>query len=229
VVIAEAVNPAGEAQPEPDVIVKFVLEISKKIFPTASTFILAVVVGVLGIVTASLPSLAVLATNVLNVAPPSVEMDIFTLAQLTGAAVVLATLHVILCDELPAHDTAVLGEVTEKGPDELVTVTVISANWVCPTLTGAVELYGALSLTVNRKFNVLETELNASVLAPASPPVNGPDTKPPARMVDIFGKYLVGDVVGGNVIQLGPDALVGLATLALPVCDDEALLFCSQQ
>ena len=138
--MAEAVKPAGEAQPEPDVIVKLVLEISKKIFPTASIFILAVVVGVLGIVTTSLPSLAVLATNVLNVLPPSVEMDIFTLAQLTGAAVVLATFHVMVWDELPAHDTAVFGAVTTKGPDELVTVTVISAKLVCPIVTGAVEL-----------------------------------------------------------------------------------------
>lgn len=140
VVIAEAVNPAGAAQDEPDVIVKLVLEISKKIFPTASIFILAVVVGVLGIVTTSLPSLGVLATSVLNVVPPSVETDIFTFAQLTGDAVVLATFHVIVCDELPAHDTAVLGAVTANGPDELVTVTVISAKLVCPIVTGAVEL-----------------------------------------------------------------------------------------
>src|SRR5687767_2441674 len=136
-------------------------------------------------VTTSLPSLGVLATNVLNVVPPSVEMDIFTLAQLTGAVVVFATLHVIVCDELPAHDTAVLGAVTEKGPDVLVTVTVISAKLVCPMVTGAVELYGALSLTVNRKCKVLDTELNASVLATASPPGKGPDTTPPARIVAI--------------------------------------------
>lgn len=129
-VTGEAVNPVGAPQPEPDVMVKFVLEISKKIFPTDSIFILAVVVGVLGIVTASLPSLGVLATNVLNVVPPSVEMDIFTLAQLTGAAVVLATFQVMVCDELPAQDTAVFGAVTEKGPDELLTVTVISAKLV---------------------------------------------------------------------------------------------------
>lgn len=138
--MAEAVKPAGEPQPEPDVMVKLVLETSKKIFPTASTFILAVVVGVLGIVTTSLPSLAVLATRVLNEVPPSVEREIFTLAQLTGAAVVFATLHVMVCDELPAHDTAVFGAVTENGPDELETVTVISAKFVCPILTGAVEL-----------------------------------------------------------------------------------------
>ena len=164
-----------------------------------------------------------------KVVPPSVEIDIFTLAQLTGDAVVLATFQVTVCDELPAHDTAVLGAVTENGPDVLVTVTVMSAKLVCPMVTGAVELYGALSRTVKRKFNVLETELNASVLAPASPPVNGPDTKPPASIVAILGKYLVGDVVGENEIQLGPVALVALATLAVPVCDDEALLFCSQQ
>jgi len=209
--------------------VKLVLEISKKILPTASIFILAVVVGVFGMVTTSLPSLAVLATRVLKVVPPSVEMDIFTLAQLTGDAVVLATFQVTVCDELPAHDTAVLGAVTEKGPDVLVTVTVMSANWVCPMLTGAVELYGALSRTVNRKFRVLETELNASVLAPASPPVNGPDIKPPASIVAILGKYLVGEVVGINEIQLGPVALVALATLLAPVCEEEALSFCSQQ
>ena len=114
----------------PDPMVKLALEISKKIFPTASTFILAVVVGVLGIVTTSVPSLGVLATNVLNVVPPSVEREIFTLAQLTGDAVVLATFQVMVCDELPGHDTAVLGDVTEKGPDELVTVTVMSEKLV---------------------------------------------------------------------------------------------------
>jgi hypothetical protein len=47
--------------------------------------------------------------------------------------------------------------------------------------------------------------------------------------VAIFGKYLVGDVLGANEIQLGPDALVALATLLLPVCEVEALSFCSQQ
>lgn len=138
--IEEAVKPEGAPQPEPAVMVKLVLEISKKILPTASTFMRAVVVGVLGIVTTSLPSLVVLATNVLKVVPPSVEMDIFTLAVLTGEAVVLATFQVMVCEELPAHDTAVLGDVTEKGPDVLLTVMATLANWVWPILTGAVEL-----------------------------------------------------------------------------------------
>ena len=91
-------SPVGALQDElPEVMVKFVFEISKKIFPTASTFILAVVVGVLGIVNACEPSFGVLAINTVgNVCPPSVLKDIFTLAQLTGEAVVLATFHVIV-------------------------------------------------------------------------------------------------------------------------------------
>lgn len=217
-------------QDEPAVMLKFVLEISKKILPTASTFILAVVVAVLGIVTDCEPSFGVLAASTVgNVCPPSVLKDIFTLAQLTGATVVLATFHVIVCADPPAQLTAVLGAVTVNGPEVLLTVTTISVNWVCPTLTGAVELYGALSLTVNLKFNVLETELSASVRTPASPPVNGPVVVPPARMVDSRGKYLVGETVAGNDIQLGPDAFVALALLALFVCEEEALSFSSQQ
>jgi len=74
---------------------KLVSEMSKKMLPTASTFIRAVVVGVLGIETDSLPSFAVLARRVVGkVLPPSVETEILTLAALTGAAVVLATFHV---------------------------------------------------------------------------------------------------------------------------------------
>lgn len=99
----------------------------------------------------------------------------------------------------------------------LETVTTISANCVCPTLTGAVELYGQLSLTVSLKLSVRETELNASVLAPASPPGRGPDISWPARIVESLGKILVGELLGVYDIQLGPDALVALATLFVPV------------
>lgn len=42
---------------------KFVLEISKKILPTASILILAVVVGVFGITSVCVPSLGVLDIN----------------------------------------------------------------------------------------------------------------------------------------------------------------------
>jgi hypothetical protein len=65
-----------------------------------------------------------------------------------------------------------------------------------------------LSLTVSLKFSVLETELNASILAPASPPGNGPVTFKPASMVDNLGKVLVPDTAGLNDNQFGPVALV---------------------
>ncbi len=67
--------------------------------PTASTFILAVVVAPTGMVTDSVPSFGVLADmTVGKVVPPSTDNDIFTLAQLTGAPVVPATFHVIVWD-----------------------------------------------------------------------------------------------------------------------------------
>jgi len=113
------------------VIVKFVSEISKKMLPTASTFIRAVVVGVLGMVSDSVPSLAVLAERTVgNVVPPSVEREILTFAVLTGGSVVLVTFQVIVWDEPPAHDTFVLGAVTLNGPAVFVTVTTMSVNWV---------------------------------------------------------------------------------------------------
>ena len=228
--IADEARPAGEPHDEAEVIVKLAFEISKKMLPTASIFIRAVVVAVLGIVSTSEPSFGVLAANTVGkVCPPSVDKEILTLAQLIGAAVVLATAQVIVCEAPPAHDTAVFGAVTEKGPAVPLTVTTISVNWVWPTLTGAVERYTALSRTVSLKFNVLATELSASILAPASPPGNGPVTVPPASMVESWGKYLVGEVVGLNEIQLGPVVLVALATLLAPVCDEDALSFCSQQ
>ena len=131
VVTADEVKPVAVPQADPEVMVKSEFEISKKILPTASTFILAVAVGVFGIVSNSVPSFGILAANTVGkVCPPSVDKDIFTLAQLTGAAVVLATDHVIVCDEPPAQDTAVLGAVTAKGPDAALTVTTISVKLV---------------------------------------------------------------------------------------------------
>ena len=102
----------------------------------------------------------------------------------------------------------------------------MSVNCVCPTLIGAVELYGLLSLTVSLKAKVLATELNASVLVAASPPVNGPETFKPAKIVASLGKYLVDEDVGENDTQFGPEALVILATLLVP--DTVELSFCSQ-
>jgi hypothetical protein len=81
--------------PVPATIVKFAFDTSKKTFPTASTFTRAVVVALLGTTISSDPSLGVLdAITMGNVVPPFVESEIFTFAQLTGAAVVFATFHV---------------------------------------------------------------------------------------------------------------------------------------
>ena len=127
--MADVVRPLGAPQPLPAVMVKLVLEISKKILSAASTFILAVVVAVLGIFSTSDPSLGVDAANTVEkVWPPSVDKEIFTLAQFTGVAEVPATAHVMVCDELPAHDTAVLGADTANGPEAELTVTTMSLN-----------------------------------------------------------------------------------------------------
>src|ERR1043166_894799 len=108
--------------------VKFALDISKKILPTASTFMRAAVVGLLGTMIGSDPSFGVLAAITMgNVLPPSVESDILTFAQLIGALGVLATFHVTVCDDPPDHETAVLGCVTAKGPAVETTLTCIAA------------------------------------------------------------------------------------------------------
>ena len=86
-------------------------------FPTASIFILAVVVGLLGTVIVSDPSFEVLAAITIgNVVPPSVDKVILTFVQLTGATLVLFTSHVMVCEEPVFQLTAVLGLVTLKGP-----------------------------------------------------------------------------------------------------------------
>jgi hypothetical protein len=117
----------------PPVIIKLASDISKKMLPTASTFILAVVVAVFGIVTFSDPSFAVLAESTVgNVVPPSVDKEIFTFAALTGALLVLATFHVTVWMEPPAYVTAVFGEVTTNGPLLPSTVTVDEAARIPP-------------------------------------------------------------------------------------------------
>ena len=104
---------------------KFVSEISKKILPTASTFIRAVVVGMLGIRTDSVPSLAVLAARVVgNVLPPSVEREILTFAALIPLAVVPATFQVTVKLFSAGTLMAVLGAVTANGPTEAPPATV---------------------------------------------------------------------------------------------------------
>ena len=100
--------------------------------------------------------------------PPSVESRIFTAWQFTEPALVPFTAQVTVALPPAGQVMAVLlGELTWKGPAVLVTVTTTSVNAVCPTATGAVELKGWLSLTVRRKFNVLDTLLSALRLAQA--------------------------------------------------------------
>src|SRR4051794_17400731 len=74
----------------PGVMLKFASEISKKMFPTASTLMRAVEVSIpFGRVTLCDPSFGVLASRVVGkVNPPSVERVIATFAQLTGAKLV---------------------------------------------------------------------------------------------------------------------------------------------
>ena len=85
------------------VMVKLLFDISKKVSADEITIIRQVVLLTFGTVMDCVPSFGVLAASTVgNVCPPSVLNDIFTLAQLTGAAVVLATAQVIVCVELPA-------------------------------------------------------------------------------------------------------------------------------
>ena len=75
--------------------VKSLLDMSKKIFPRASTFILAVVLETQGNASVSDPSFAVLAASTVGyVIPPSVESDILTFGTLNGDALVPATSQV---------------------------------------------------------------------------------------------------------------------------------------
>ena len=67
------------------------------------------------------------------------------------------------------------------------------------------------------------------MVAMASPPGNEGVVSAPVRILGSIGQVRVGEVEGLNDNQLGPDALVGLATLALLVCALVALSFCSQQ
>src|SRR6187551_1953063 len=118
--MADAVKPVALPHAGGAPIVKLVLEISKKILPTASIFTRFVVPVVAGTVITCVPSLAVdAAKTVGNVLPPSVDSKIFTAWQFTDPALVPFTAHVTVA-VLPApHVMFVLGAVTWNGPDVL--------------------------------------------------------------------------------------------------------------
>jgi hypothetical protein len=122
------------------------LDRSKNTFPTASTFTLAVPVEILGTVTGSLPSFAVLSANTIgNVFPPLVDREIFTLAQFTGEDAVFATFQLTVCVVLPVQVTLVFGDVTRKGPAVDVMFRTIASELTPPPAA-------RLSRAVTRKF-----------------------------------------------------------------------------
>jgi hypothetical protein len=83
--------PVGAGLGLESLIVKLVLEISKKMLSTASTLTRALVEAMLGTVIVSVPSLAVPAFSTIGkVFPPSVESSIRTREQLTGGTDVFA-------------------------------------------------------------------------------------------------------------------------------------------
>ncbi len=96
--------------------------------PTGTIMIRQKGAGVFGTVMVSVPSLAVLATNVLKVAPLSVEIMMFTVVVLIGAAVEPPKLQVMVWVEPTGHETlSTAGDVTANGP-ELAKVTVMSSR-----------------------------------------------------------------------------------------------------
>ena len=102
----------------PAVIVKLVFEMSKKILPTASTLMRAVVLAELGTVTVFDPVLGVEGVNIVGkLLPPSVDNEIFTFVAFTGRAAVPAGFHVTFNKLPPTTETAVLGAVTVNGPE----------------------------------------------------------------------------------------------------------------
>ena len=85
-------------------------EMLKKILPTPSTLTRPLVVGTPGIVTVCDPSLGVLLARTMGkVEPPSVDKLILTLAQLTGALFVLATVQLTVWDEPVVQPLAEVG------------------------------------------------------------------------------------------------------------------------
>src|SRR4051794_22647850 len=77
-------------------------ETSKKTFPTASTFRRAFSAVTAGSTTPCEPSFGLASASTYgNVAPPSVDSEIFTCVVLTGVTSVPATSHVTVCDDEP--------------------------------------------------------------------------------------------------------------------------------
>ena len=188
------VSDPGPGPPPPAVMEKFEFDTSKKTLPAPSTFTRALVVAMFGTTTLWLPSFGVLAARTVGkVFPPSVESDILTLAQLTGAPAVLATFHVTVCVEPPPQFTAVFGDVTTKGPALDVTASTIASELTPPPAA-------RLSRTVALKF------IFRVVVGSASPIVDVL-----FRMSDSFGNVREGLAAAGNERKTGraPSSVIG--------------------
>src|SRR5688572_2221577 len=107
--------PAGQLSA--GVTVELPSEISKKMFPTASTLMRAEELErPLGIVTPADPLLGTLAASTVGkLIPPSVDREIFTLAAFTGAPFVPLTFQVTVW--FPLNVPPPFGDVTVKGPE----------------------------------------------------------------------------------------------------------------
>jgi hypothetical protein len=124
VVMPEMVGADGAEMPA--VMVKLVLEISKKMLLAQATLMRAVLVGVFGTVMEDEPLFGALAANTVGkVLPPSVDSEIATLGQLTGAKLVLATFHATVWLLPPCQLTDVSGALTKNGPAAFVTLKLI--------------------------------------------------------------------------------------------------------
>src|SRR6266446_7008862 len=85
-------------------------ETLKKTFPMASTFTRELGAVTFGAVIFAVPLFGTLAASTVGkVAPPSVEREIFTLAALIGALLVLATFHVTVWVVPGRHSTPAAG------------------------------------------------------------------------------------------------------------------------
>src|SRR5688572_11196746 len=189
----------GRLPPPPGVTWKFAFETSKKMFPTASTLMRAVVVVPAGITTACEPSFGVLATSTVgNDVPPFVDSRMRTFAAPTGATAVFATSQVTVCVEPAGQLTFVLGAVTTNGPASAREVTVVVSAEKPPPPE-------RLSRAVTRKVMV------RVVVGSDSPSVDVL-----LRMSDSFGKVREGDVVGLNDRKIGRLPLSVLGGEAVP-------------
>ncbi len=110
-------------------------EIWKKILALHSTFTRPLFVPNIGAVTVAVPSLGVLVSKEKKLAPLLSEKRIFTLAQLTGGAVVLATFQFTVCSVFENQVVPPMGAVTLNGPEALLTVTFIASLLTPPLLS----------------------------------------------------------------------------------------------